>query len=48
MEWDSQVLVLANNIDSVYYPFVPVPMRVMHKAEKAAQHLRVHLSLLVH
>lgn len=38
------MLVLANNIDSVCYPSVPIAVGVVHKAEKAAQHLRVHLN----
>ena len=44
-QWDTQVL--ASNNHSVHYPIVPMQVRVMHeaeKAEKAAQHLRVHLN----
>ena len=35
-------LVLTSNVDSVRYPIVPLLVRVMRGAEKAAQHLRVH------
>ena len=36
---------LANNIDSVRYSIVPMLVQVMHEAEKAAQHFRVHLNV---
>ena len=36
---------LANNIDSVRYPNVPMLVQVMHEAEKAAQNFRVPLNL---
>ena len=40
---------LADHIDSICYPILPVLERLVlerlvHEAEKAAQHLRVHLN----